>query len=160
MESHDLVTWQKSYSVNIPLIDSQHIELVNLTNKLYQGCLKGKESTAEVFMQVVHSTVDYVKYHFSTEEKIMERINYPDFAVHKNEHNDFVREVLKAVEDFSKGTSFKPLNFVMYLKEWILAHIAYSDTLLGKYLINLKQTGELQNITLKIKQDSDRFLFE
>ena len=159
MAVDEIVTWQKSYSVNIPLIDSQHMELINLTNRLYRSCLKDRNSTKEVFMQVLHGAVGYVGYHFSTEEKIMERVNYPAFAVHKKEHSDFVREVLNTVNDLSNNTYVNPLNFVKYLKEWILTHIAVSDTALGKYLVNLKRVGSLNNITLKVKSVDGRYVF-
>jgi hemerythrin len=155
-----IVTWHKSYSVNIPLIDAQHVELINLTNKLYRSCLKGREHSKEVFMDVLHSAVDYVGYHFSTEEKIMERVGYPGYSTHKREHTNFVREVLKTVDDLSKGINTNPLSFVTYLKDWVLTHIAVSDAALGRHLIQLKQQGTLQNITLRVKQVSDRFVFE
>ena len=90
----------------------------------------------------------------------MERVNYPGYGVHKREHTNFVREVLKTVNDLSKGLSINPLTFVTYLKDWVLTHIAVSDTATGRYLIMLRQRGTLQNITLKVKQVSDRFVFE
>jgi len=136
------------------------MELVNLTNKLYRSCLKGRDHSKEVFMGVLRGAVDYVGYHFSTEEKIMERVNYPDIGAHKKEHADFVREVLKSVNEFSTGSTYNPLAFVKYLKDWVLTHIAVSDTAMGNYLVNLKKSGDLQNITLKVKQVSDRFVID
>ena len=160
MATNDIVTWQRSYSVNIPLIDSQHIELVNLTNRLYRSCLKGRDSSKEVFMDVLRGAVNYVGYHFSTEEKIMDRVNYPGYGTHKKQHTDFVREVLKTGEEISKGVTINPLNFVMYLKDWVLTHIAVSDSALGNYLVNLKQYGSLNNIKLKVKAVDGRYVFE
>ncbi|MCL1815630.1 MAG: bacteriohemerythrin [Treponema sp.] len=160
MASDEIVTWHRSYSVSIPLIDSQHMELINLTNKLYRSCLRGRDSSLEVFMVVLRGAVDYVGYHFSTEEKIMERVEYPNFGAHKREHNDFVREVLKSVDDLSKGGTVNPLGFVKYLKDWVLTHIAVTDSALGHHLVALKQKGVLQNITLKVKQVSNRYVFD
>ena len=160
MADNEIVTWQKSYSVNIPLVDSQHMELVNLTNKLYRSAMKGRDQSKETFMGVLRGAVDYVGYHFSTEEKIMERVGYPGFSAHKKEHTDFVREVLKSVNEFSQGNLFNPLPFIKYLKDWVLTHIAVSDAAMGNYLVNLKRSGDLQNITLKVKQVADRFEFE
>ena len=159
MAANEIVTWQRSYSVGIPLIDSQHMELVNLTNRLYRSCLKDRDSSREVFMQVLHGAVGYVGYHFSTEEKIMERVKYPGFGDHKKGHSDFVREVLSTVNDLSNNVYVNPLNFVKYLKDWILTHIAVSDTALGKYLIDLKRIGTLNDITLKVKSVDGRYVF-
>ena len=159
MAINEIVTWQNSYSVGIPLIDSQHKELVDLTNRLYRSCLKSRDSSKEVFMQVLHGAVGYVGYHFSTEEKVMERVSYPGFSAHKKEHTDFVREVLKTVDDLTNSVYINPLNFVKYLKDWILTHIAVSDTALGKHLINLKRVGSLNDITLKVKSVDGRYIF-
>jgi hemerythrin len=158
MASDEIVNWHNSYSINIPLIDAQHKELIRLTNTLYQGCLKGRNQSKDVFLEVIRGAVDYVGYHFSTEEMIMERIVYPAYSTHKKEHTDFVREVLKTVDDLSKGTNYNPLAFVHYLKDWILTHIAVSDTKLGQHLTMLKQQGSLQKITLKVKEISNRYV--
>jgi hemerythrin len=157
MTSFDIVKWHNSYSVKVPLIDTQHKELIRLTNTLYQNCMKGRNQSKDVFMEVVRGAVDYTGYHFSTEEKIMERVVYPAFDIHKKEHTDFVREVLKTVEDLSKGR-YNPLAFVNYLKDWVLTHIAVSDTKLGQHLILLKQQGSLQKITLKVKIVANRYV--
>jgi hemerythrin len=160
MVNNTIVVWHNSYSVGIPLIDEQHKELINLTNKLYASCIAGREYSKVSFMQTIHSAVDYIGYHFSTEEKVMERINYPDFSAHKKEHTDFVREVLGQVEDFKSGRNFAPNAFVHYLKDWVLTHIAVCDKKLGDYLIKLKKNGGLSDLTLKVKKDelTNRFI--
>jgi hemerythrin len=160
MVVNEIVTWQKTYSVNIPLIDSQHVELVKLTNKLYRSCLQDRNHSKKAFMEGVRGTVDYVVYHFSTEEKIMERVNYPDMGAHKKEHSEFVKEVLKTVENLTKGINYSPLSFVKFLKDWVLTHIAVSDTALGKYLVVLKQRGLLNNINFRVKKVKNGYIFE
>jgi hemerythrin len=148
-----IVTWQNSYSVGIQLIDDQHKELINLTNKLWASCMKGRDASKAIFMQAIRSAVEYVDYHFSTEEKIMERINYPEYGAHKREHTAFVKEVLSQVEDFTNGKEFAPQSFVHYLKDWVLTHIAVCDKKLGHYLVSMKRIGTLNSVTLRVKQD-------
>ena len=114
----------------------------------------------DVFMDVLRGAVSYVGYHFSVEEKIMNRVNYPEFTAHKTKHNEFVKEVLKTVDEISKNVALNPLNFVMFLKDWVLAHIAVMDTALGKYLINLKHYGSLNSITLRVKTVEGRYVIE
>jgi hemerythrin len=151
MADKDIVEWHNSYSVGIPLIDDQHKELINLTNQLYESTLGNKDSKV-IFMRTIRGAVDYVGYHFSTEEMVMQRVQYPDLAAHKKEHNDFVREVLKEVEEFKSGKKYTPNAFVRYLKDWVLSHIAVSDKRLGDYLLKLKKEGGLGGITIKVKQ--------
>ena len=156
----DLVVWQATYSVGIGLIDGQHKTLIDLTNKLFSGCLGGKDAAQSTFIQTVHELVDYVNYHFGTEEKIMERVNYPGFKGHKGEHVEFIRQVLGQIESFKAGKLFVPLTFAYYLRDWILNHIAINDKKLGSYLLTLQRSGELHTMTLKIKKNeaADRVL--
>jgi hemerythrin-like metal-binding protein len=152
-KTKNVVTWQNSYSVSIKLVDEQHMELIRLTNKLFANCMAGQERSSNTFLDTVHEAVNYTGYHFSTEEKIMERIKYPEYSRHRNEHKDFVREVFRKVEDFKEGKVHTPINFVYFLRDWILHHVAVSDRKLGDYLIYLKRTGELQKMTLNVRKD-------
>jgi len=153
MTGNTIVSWQNSYSVGIKLIDEQHMELIKLTNKLFASCMTGQERFRNVFLDTIHDTVDYVGYHFSTEEKVMERVNYPGFKEHKKEHSDFVREVFNKVEEFKSNKVLTPLAFVYYLRDWVLHHIAVCDRKMGEYLIMLRGKGELQKITIRVKTD-------
>jgi len=153
MVKKQIVSWQKSYSVGIRLIDEQHMHLINLTNKLFNSCMSGREGARIGFMETIHEAVNYVGYHFSTEEKVMLRINYPDYIRHKQEHADFVRKVFIKVEDFRCGKIFAPISFVYFLRDWILHHIAVCDKRMGDYLLLLWRKGDLHKITLKVKND-------
>jgi hemerythrin len=157
MAANEIVQWHSSYSIGIPLIDVQHRELINLTNKLYEGCMAGREVSKTVFLKTIRGAVDYVGYHFSTEEKIMERVSYPyaEYTAHKQQHKDFVREVLREVDDFSSGKKFTPNAFVYFLKDWVLTHIAVTDKKLGEYLVNLKRQGGLKGMTIQIRQQAN-----
>ena len=162
MTERKVVQWQNSYSIGIKLVDEQHMELIKLTNKLFSNCMAGHERSRSTFLNTVHEAVDYTGYHFGTEEKIMERINYPEYAAHKQEHASFVREVFSKIEDFKAGKLLAPLTFVYFLRDWVLHHIAVRDKKLGDYLIALRRSGELHQMTVKVKKDTttDRFQFK
>jgi hemerythrin len=145
MDEKILVEWDDRYSVGIPLIDEQHKELVNMTNALYGGCLAGDEAAQAYFMETIHGTVDYVKYHFAAEEKILENVRYPELAEHKRAHEGFVKQIFEDVKSFQGGKKFVPNVFVRYLKDWILTHIALQDKKYAEYILNLKRQGALNH---------------
>jgi hemerythrin len=144
-ETTVLVEWDEKYSVGIPLIDEQHKELIRLTNELYRGCLTGNDAARAFFFDAVRGAMDYVKYHFSAEEKILENVNYPYLAEHKKAHEDFVLKMVEDVKSFQGGRKFVPNNFVRFLKDWILSHIAIADTQYAKYIMDLKRQGKLSH---------------
>jgi hemerythrin len=138
-----IVEWDESYSLGIPIIDRQHKKLIDMTNTLYEGCLAGDNTARTYFMRTIHDAVEYVQYHFTSEERLLRRIGYPDFAAHKKQHEDFVRKIIEEVRSFNDGKRFVPNNFVRFLRDWVLAHIAVSDRLYAKYLLSLKKQGLL-----------------
>ncbi|MHB9292321.1 putative hemerythrin [Hollandina sp. SP2] len=136
MGDDSFIAWKDIYSVGIPKIDEQHKELINLTQRLYQACLSGSETGKFYFKKAMHDLVSYVTFHFSAEEKLMERIGFPELPEHKKEHESFVKKVLEDVKKFESGRAIVPNTFVRYLREWILTHIAKTDQKYGFYIIN------------------------
>jgi hemerythrin len=157
MQETNLIEWSDRYRIGIPLIDEQHKKLIDMTNTLYMGCLEGDETAEAYFLKTIHDAVDYVRFHFTTEEQLLERINYPDMAAHKKEHENFVREILQQVQAFQEGKKFVPNVFVRYLRDWVLTHIAVSDKLYAVYLVEMKKQGVLFSLALKTQRAAMRF---
>ena len=128
------VKWQDAFSVGSELIDNQHKGLVDMTNSLFQSCERHDEMLS--FMRTIQKAVNYAKTHFATEEKFMQKTNYPEYALHKSQHDSFVAEVLKQVKKFEENAC-TPLDFALFLKEWLLNHIAVSDKKYSPYLKNI-----------------------
>jgi hemerythrin len=139
-----LVEWQERYSVGIPKIDEQHKELLRLTNELYASCLKDNDEEEKAhFKKTISALVNYVSEHFAAEERLLKRVDYPEYAAHRSEHTGFVKKVLEQVTEFNEGKNFAPNSFVRYLKDWILGHIAVSDKRYSEYIFALKKQGKI-----------------
>jgi hemerythrin-like metal-binding protein len=149
-----IVSWQNAYSIGVPLVDSQHKELINLTNRLYAACGKGHEFSRAVFLQTIRGAVAYVGYHFSTEEKMMRQVNYPGYSAHKEQHEEFIRTVAREIDNFTGEKEFSPQNFVFFLRDWVLNHIARTDTEMGRYLLDLEKQDGLNGVSLHTAQDN------
>jgi len=127
------VQWEERYSVGFELIDQQHKHLLELTNMLYEWCRRGEVIAREHFAEILHATVDYVGVHFSTEERLMDKVNYPDKVEHKGQHAFFAKKIMEARNDFEEGKSGVAVDFVHFLKDWILSHIAVCDKTFVEY---------------------------
>jgi len=141
-EKTAFISWTDRYALKVPLIDNQHKELIKLTNALYDTCRGGSESAKDGFRKAAHAVVEYIKVHFSTEEQIMERVDYPEAAAHKEKHKAFIRMFLDEVKAFEDGKSFVPNEFANILREWTLTHIAITDKQLGDHLLAMAKKGE------------------
>jgi hemerythrin len=142
----ELVSWSSTFSVGVKLIDEQHKGLLRLTNDLFNHCVGDEESERAYFREVIGKAVDYVKVHFSTEEKIMLATKFEGYWEHKREHDAFVLNVVDQIRAFNEGKPFTLLAFTKYLKNWILTHIAVSDKLYFEHFKKLatrKADGKL-----------------
>jgi hemerythrin len=151
IEEENIVEWSDRYSIGIPLIDEQHKKLLAMTNDLYLACNYSTESGKIQFERTIHDAAAYVKYHFSTEEKMMVLTDYPYMEEHKKQRMDFVRKVLDNVKAFEEGRPLVPKQFVRFLKDWILSHVAFTDSKMGAFLTGIQKTRKLDLITMKKK---------
>jgi hemerythrin len=137
-ERGSLITWKDEYSVQFRLIDEQHQGLVSMTNDLLKGCKAGGNAKDAAFMETVRKAVEYAQVHFYTEEKYMKQVAYPELEQHKKEHAVFVNKVQETVAAFERGNA-DPLDLAIFLKEWLLLHIAVTDKKYAPYLAQLPQ---------------------
>lgn len=127
------ITWEDKYNLGIPVIDEQHRKLVDLCNELYEGLKQHRANEGEGWQTVLSNTlreaVQYTKFHFDAEEKILMAAGYKNLAHHKQCHVEFVDALTKVLFSFQKATLQTAFEFSAYLKEWVLTHIAYEDRL-------------------------------
>jgi hemerythrin len=134
-----LIEWNDEFSVQNNELDEQHKELVKMTNDLYTGCQMGGIMAKVYFLKTVQGAVHYVKTHFATEEKIIQEIGYPEFDAHKKQHEDFVAHVTEQVRILDREDNPNPTDFVKFLMDWIVLHIANSDKKYVPYIAAQKQ---------------------
>lgn len=129
-ENVDLIVWKPSFAIGIPIIDEEHRRLVELCNELYKAIMSSKNSKRkDAVRDALKECADYVLTHFSNEEKLMQVCGYKDFESHKRTHAEFVKKVLEKSHNFENETFSSSLEFVKFLYDWILSHIAHTDTL-------------------------------
>ena len=134
----ELIAWSDDFSVHNKTIDGQHKELVRMTNEFYAGCQQGGILAKVYFFETIKGALHYVKTHFATEEEFMQRANYPEYEVHKEQHEAFVNHVNEQISLFEVQDNPDPAGFVKILMDWILGHIAASDKKYVSYIADLE----------------------
>ena len=129
----DSVVWEDSFSVGFKPIDDQHKTLVDMINELFQACKAGVVEADMAFLQIIKKALDYAETHFADEEDYLSEANYPHLDEQKEQHEAFVEEVQKTIEEFEAG-NIEPIYFARYLKNWLLNHIAVYDKRYAPYL--------------------------
>ena len=121
----NFIKWKDSFSVGIPSIDDQHKKLVQIINHLFSEFSKG--ITDEFLNEIIKELEKYTVYHFSYEEKFMELYNYAGYKDHKAEHNLFIKKIKNYKETLSKDNKKEVIDFLTFLKNWLLKHIMGTD---------------------------------
>ena len=107
-------------------IDRQHKKIFEKTNELLKAQSNG--SPRAVVQAYLDFLVDYIGRHFSTEEAIMDGINYPGLPAHREEHKKFsegLRDLARQYTDHpgSETLSKKAiLGAVKWVKDHIMGH--------------------------------------
>ena len=129
-----IIKWDAKFELGIPVIDAQHKKLVTLCNNLYTvitAMPSSGEAETETWRQsfnyALHACVDYTQTHFHDEEVLMTAAKYAGYAQHKARHTEFVKKVLETATAMDKPDRSTALQFVRFLYDWILSHIAHED---------------------------------
>lgn len=124
-ESVLLLTWNDSYSVNIAKFDEAHKELITLINEIHEN-MKAEKSP-EVVGEVLRKLSRYTQEHFSAEESLMKKHDYPYFDDHKSEHSHFILEIDKLTEKYESSSNLINIQVLYFLKDWLTNHILNTD---------------------------------
>ena len=131
--NEDSVVWDDAFSVGFKPIDDQHKVLVSMTNDLFVAC-KGDIVAADLaFLEIIKKALDYAETHFADEEEYLSEANYPHLNEQKEQHEAFVEEIQKTIDEFEAG-NIEPVYLARYLKKWLLNHIAVYDKRYSPYL--------------------------
>lgn len=130
------LTWKDEYLTNISELDIQHQKLVALINNFYADLLKyqNNDQKKELIIQTLNELVDYSCYHFEAEENLMQKYEYPGYAHHKEEHERFKTQVTQFMKEQNETKHVAPFPIVVFLRDWLTAHIMKTDKQYGPYL--------------------------
>jgi len=124
--------WNDSLSLNIPMIDEQHKELIGWGNDLYDAVQRGEE--AKVIGEVLSNLISYVFKHFSEEERLMLAHSFPGFTSHRQEHDAFVSKLKSIQEGFQDGQEISR-ETMEFMADWIVCHIRGTDQKYGRFIV-------------------------
>ncbi|MBI3200924.1 MAG: bacteriohemerythrin [Myxococcales bacterium] len=122
-----LFEWSGDYETGVREIDDQHRALVRLINQLDEARSSGSSecSAAEVFDRLS----DYVRYHFTAEERALLERGLPEDALraHQAQHDQFVHRVQRLGSLQRTRTFVASEELMGFLVSWLTDHILRRD---------------------------------
>jgi hemerythrin len=127
-----LIVWSDEYSVGVPEIDTQHQRLVAMLNDLHAAMSRGDAD--EAIDGILRALVQYTLAHFATEERLMQSVEFPDYAAHKSEHERLTLKVVEYQAKAGAGKMTVSLDVLWFLWDWLQNHISHTDKEIGAYI--------------------------
>ena len=127
-----LVTWNAQYSIGIDELDEHHRHLIFLLNKIYDIFVN--EASVWELEQTFDALTCYARHHFTTEESLMQKWNYPGFDVHRVLHSQFIERLEEKRERFCSCEHRFAFELLTFLNSRLLSHILNADAKFGKFL--------------------------
>lgn len=132
--------WKEEYSLNIEEIDKQHKKLLEIGREAYDIAVidDGYDRYDEI-MTIIDALLDYTKYHFEYEEKMLKEYNYSHLHDQEEAHGFYVYKMKEVAsrdeEEIDDNQRKVVLEIIDFLSEWISTHINIEDR---KYALFLK----------------------
>jgi len=79
-----LITWSEDYSVEVDILDADHVVIISLMNHVDDAKEAGCDERS--VGRIVRVLVDYACTHFEREEALMDRHGYPQLEGHREAH--------------------------------------------------------------------------
>ena len=124
--------WGENFSVSVHAMDDQHKKLFALISDYYDAIAQKK--TKEANSAILQGLLDYTKYHFGDEEKLMLRNNFPGYQEQKAEHDEFIATIQDYQKRISEGRLLLSVEITGFLKNWLVKHIQVKDKQYGPFL--------------------------
>jgi len=134
------VAWSSDLETGNDAIDSQHKELFRLTSNLVQACAEDKGQ--EIMGDTLNFLAEYTVKHFTDEEALQVKHNFPDYANHKKTHDDFKVKVVELIHQYQKDSASVDLSAQVNstIIRWLLQHIKREDFKIAEHI--RKVTGK------------------
>ena len=129
-----LIEWQSDFNTGINEIDEQHKKLVDILNTLFDAIQQDKEGV--IYKNILQDLIDYIKFHFETEEGLMIKHEYPDFQKHRQYHDYLTKQVMTFYQEEAENAEKLSIDLLVFLKRWLEDHILGTDMQFGYFVKN------------------------
>lgn len=154
--------WTEDMSIGVPMMDNGHRELIKRLNGL-RAAIK-KQVCRYTIEDMLAFLEEYVEVHFCEEEQYMKYYGYPDYALHREKHENFVTEVQFLKEELLnirelgiKGSYELSVDTVQVVVDWLVGHVAHNDKKLGNFL---KQQSHMDHDGISSRCGSEEHIID
>ena len=121
------LAWSDSYRIGSLAIDEQHQEIFLRAGDVIAATTRDGQTLSAMRLQ------RYALTHFSHEEDLMRRLNYPGIEEHVRQHDSLTLR-LKEISRQIAGDNMVKAELEEFIAHWLLQHIGSVDAQLAAYM--------------------------
>jgi hemerythrin-like metal-binding protein len=146
----------RPFETGIPLIDLQHIYLMNLLLE-FHGVLDAdnKPDSGEI-SKSYSKILDFVSEHFYLEAQMLSILKFPGYTEHIKEHNHFVNEILRKSPVEMTGDPDAAKQVLSDLMSWLYKHTLQKDLEYAEWFRTQGNTA--QQLTQKLAEQGEIYI--
>lgn len=131
-------TWDESLETGNTEIDSQHRELIKLTDEL-----KATEHDSDAGLRILDKIMEFALVHLTCEEELMKEVNYPLDLITEmvEQHREFKSYVRLRILEFRQDRAVSVLPLQAFLDDWLKVHEFGLDRMLVNWIRRQKGTS-------------------
>ena len=131
------IIFTKNMSVGNDAIDHDHHFMMNFVNTI--ELILQKKEERKYLLTVLFQLYKYSLNHFSLEESIQRKIEYPQSLKHKSSHSKLLSELkslIKGIEERGAEEEIQSSSdeITKFLRNWLINHVLNEDLLLKPHL--------------------------
>ncbi|MCL1789341.1 MAG: hemerythrin family protein [Oscillospiraceae bacterium] len=129
-----MIIFTAELKTHIAEIDEQHKALINLINAFEM--VEEDSHTEKDVESTLKFLGEYIVKHFTYEESLMKKSNYPKYEWHKNWHQGYILKYEDLKKEYAENGISEKFIYILeeFIVKWIVRHIQKVDTELSTYI--------------------------
>lgn len=129
-----LVQWRDDLCIGMLEVDVQHKLLFDKFNAFVEAYQSNQDS--DEIMRMFWFLEAYAVTHFKDEEKLMQKVRFPDYATHQARHQAFIDQINTLKERLKTEGMTQDLVGTMtgFITNWLIDHISTMDRAIGRFV--------------------------
>lgn len=123
--------WSPEMLLGVPEMDEAHESFLSLLSRVV-------DTPDSEFPEAFNALLTHVEHDFWSEERLMERIDYPGLRSHREQHARVLATLHQAVPAVASGDLAIGRKALELLPKWFMFHLATMDTALA-FALELKE---------------------
>lgn len=119
-----MLEWSDKYLIGIDRIDLEHETFFGLVKDFEKARLRN--ASKKELLGILNEIALYAKFHFCSEENVMEAIGYPGLEEHKDKHLQLIDMLSNNILALTLDR-VAPAKIESLLLEWFFHHTAEDD---------------------------------